>query len=510
MLRGGFWLLAAACLVAARAAPPFPQEGSDLAPDPAARYGSLPNGLRYALVPATGASGRVSLRLLVTSGAREEAEDQRGVAHLVEHLAFDGSAHYAAGDLVEYLQRMGMSFGADANANTSFDRTVYLLELPENRPATIAGALQILRDYAGGLRLDPAMIEKERGVVLSERRARDSLPSRVRQARREFCLGDDLVPRRRPIGLADVVRHVGRERLVDYYDAWYRPERMTIVAAGDLEPAATAAAIAAAFSDLRPRAAERADPDPGAFRPAAGLHVRYFPEPEEPGPQVTLTTIAPCDPGPDSAARRRQILARDLALDIVNERLTVLARRSGSPFASGLMTVREHAGLYQQAEIELGCKRLEWPEGVAAAEQTLRQALEFGFQPEELRGAVSNRRASLLDSVRNASHRTAKEIADAMIRALRERKVFLSRKPKAPCWSRCWIGSPPTTAPPRCGPPGRRLTAFSWSPAAHRSTAMPSPRSPPCTRVRTPWRSSRQPAWRPRPGATGRPGLPAG
>ena len=160
-----FLLFVAAAM---RSAIPFPQAESDLRPESAAHFGTLPNGMRYVVMPNHEPRGRASLRLLVLAGSLEETEAQRGLAHFLEHMAFNGSTHYAPGTLVELLQRMGMSFGADTNAATSFDHTIYQLELPDTRPATIDQGLGILADYAGSLLLKPAMIDKERGIILSE------------------------------------------------------------------------------------------------------------------------------------------------------------------------------------------------------------------------------------------------------------------------------------------------------------------------------------------------------
>src|SRR5206468_3608731 len=129
---------------------PFPQEGSDLKPERTARFGALANGLRYVVLPNHEPKGRVSMRLLVLAGSREEKDDQRGLAHFLEHMAFNGSTHYAPGTLVEFFQRMGMRFGGDTNANTSFDRTLYVLELPHADDATLAEGLRVFGDYAGG------------------------------------------------------------------------------------------------------------------------------------------------------------------------------------------------------------------------------------------------------------------------------------------------------------------------------------------------------------------------
>src|SRR6267142_230242 len=166
-------LVLAFLTVSLRAAIPFPQAASDLKADPAARFGTLPNGLRYVVRANKEPKERASLRLMIETGSLHETEDQRGLAHFLEHRAFNGSEHYAANTLIEFFQRMGMNFGGDTNANTGFERTVYQLELPDTKPATLAEGLQVFSDYAGGLLLQPAEIDKERGIILSEKRTRD-------------------------------------------------------------------------------------------------------------------------------------------------------------------------------------------------------------------------------------------------------------------------------------------------------------------------------------------------
>ncbi|HEX8280208.1 MAG TPA: insulinase family protein, partial [Chthoniobacterales bacterium] len=158
---------------------PFPHETSDLKPDPAARFSKLPNGVRVVVMPNHEPKSRASLRLLVLAGSLHEADDQRGLAHFLEHMAFNGSEHYPPGTLIEFFQRMGMSFGGDTNANTSFERTIYLLELAHADDPTISEGLRVMRDYAGGLLLSADEIEKERGVILSEKRASDSVGFRT-------------------------------------------------------------------------------------------------------------------------------------------------------------------------------------------------------------------------------------------------------------------------------------------------------------------------------------------
>ena len=144
--------------------------------------------------------GRASLRLLVLAGSLEETEEQRGLAHFLEHMAFNGSTHFAPGTLVETLQRLGMGFGADTNAATSFDHTIYELEMPDTAPATLTEGLQILADYGGGLLILPEKINKERGIILSEKRTRDSVAYRTFVSRFGFVFSGTRLPERLPSG----------------------------------------------------------------------------------------------------------------------------------------------------------------------------------------------------------------------------------------------------------------------------------------------------------------------
>ncbi len=226
--------------LATRAALPFPQDGSDLKPEAAARFGVLPNGVRYVIFPNHEPRNRASLRLLVLSGSLEENDDQQGLAHFLEHMAFNGSAHYAPGTLIEYFQRLGMSFGGDTNAYTSFDHTAYKIELPNTKPATIAEGLQVFSDMAGSLLLRPDMIAKERPIILSEKRDRDSIDYRQFVASFKFLLPNARLPKRLPIGLQSVIEQATRDRFVELYNTWYRPERMAVVVVGEVDPAAVA------------------------------------------------------------------------------------------------------------------------------------------------------------------------------------------------------------------------------------------------------------------------------
>ena len=420
VLVAGFLILAAAL----RGAIPFPQEGSDLKPDPAARFGTLPNGLRYVIYPNHEPKGRASLRLLVEAGSLNETEAQRGLAHFTEHLAFDGSTHYAPGTLVEFFQRMGMSFGDDTNAVTYHDRTLYLLELPDTKEATLAEGLQVFADYAGGLLFAPPQIDKDRGIILSEKRARDSVAYRTMIAQSSFLLAGTLFPQRFPIGSPEVIEKAGRDQFVDFYDTWYRPELMSVVVVGDIDPVAVEKQLAAALSGVTDRAPARPAPDRGKIAPPAGVHVLYLSEPEMPATIVSISTLAPFAREPDTAAYRLKDLPRDLATAIVKRRLSILAKKENAPFSEGLAVVQEQANFYRQATIVLVCKADQWAAALAVGEQELRRALQHGFQPAELKEIVATYLNNLEQAVKTAGTRRSDALAGKIAQSLLERDVF--------------------------------------------------------------------------------------
>ncbi|MDD2763366.1 MAG: insulinase family protein [Opitutaceae bacterium] len=409
----------------APAAPPvFAQETSDLKPDPAAIWGRLPNELHYVVLPNKEPQGRASLRLVVGSGSLYETEEQRGLAHFLEHMAFNGSTHYPSRTLVEYFQRLGMGFGNDTNAYTGFESTVYLLELPNTQAATLAEGFQVFADYAGGLLLEAREIDQERSIILAEKRTRDSVEYRTFIAENEFVLGDTLFPKRMPIGQAEVIGQSPRKAFVDFYNAWYRPENLAVIAAGDFDPAAVEAQIRQAFAPLQARAPARPQPDLGRIPPAPGLQVRFHPEPEAARVTVSIQTVTPYAGEPDTAANRLKYLPRDLAFQMLTRRLSILAKKESSPFVSGAASASENYRFFRNATIELTCRPENWRGTLNAAEQELRRALAHGFQPAELEEAAATYLNNLEQAAKSASTRRSGELADELVGCLLHDEVF--------------------------------------------------------------------------------------
>ena len=404
---------------------PFPQEGSDLKPDPAARFGTLANGLRYVVLPNYEPKERASLRLLILAGSLHETDDQRGLAHFLEHMAFNGSKHYPPGTLVEFFQRMGMSFGGDTNANTGLDRTIYLLQLARADEATLTEGLRVFSDYAGGLLLSEKEIDRERGVILSEKRASDSVGYRTFVAQFEAMLGSTRFPKRLPIGVPEVITKAPRSRFVDFWNTWYRPEKMLVVVVGDFADAgAVEKLVTSAFADLKARAPARPDPPLGKLAKFDGIRAIFHAEPEAPATNVSITSITPYAREPDNAARQIKRLPRSLALAMLNRRFSILAKKEDAPFVSAGASVQEQFDFMRPASVDITCKPEQWSAALAVGEQELRRALEHGFAPSELTEAAANMANQLDQAVKTASTRHSNRLANELAQSVQAGEVF--------------------------------------------------------------------------------------
>lgn len=241
-------------------APARAQKDRPLTTDRAVRIGRLWNGLTYYVRANHEPAARAELRLVVNAGSVLEDDDQRGLAHFVEHMAFNGTEHFARNEVVHYLESVGMRFGPDVNAYTGYDETVYMLTLPTDSADVMAVGLSILRDWAGGVRFDSLQVEKERGVVLEEWRLGRGAEARMRDQQAPVLFGRSRYAARPPIGDPEVLRTFRRDALIRFYREWYRPELMAVVAVGDFDAGEVERMIRARFATLlpTPRARTRA------------------------------------------------------------------------------------------------------------------------------------------------------------------------------------------------------------------------------------------------------------
>lgn len=218
--------------------------------DPDVRIGTLSNGIRYYIRKNQKPEDRAELRLVLKAGAMQEDDDQKGLAHFVEHMAFNGTKNFEKNELVDYLESVGMRFGPDLNAYTSFDETVYMLQARTDSMEYLNKGLLILQDWASGLTFDSTEIDKERGVVESERRSSLSPDQRMMYKYLPIVYKGSRYTERLPIGTSEVINNADYATVKRFYTDWYRPDLMAIVAVGDFDIEAMETKIKKQFSTI--------------------------------------------------------------------------------------------------------------------------------------------------------------------------------------------------------------------------------------------------------------------
>ena len=211
---------------------------------------TLPNGFQYSLVKNSKPKQQAEIRLYVKAGALDESENQRGLAHFVEHMAFNGIKHFKKNELTDYLESIGMVYGGDLNANTSYGRTVYMLSVPL-KDDNLEKSLTIVRDWADGLNFDAMEYDKERNIILEERRLRDTVDKRISNKIQRVLYGNSLYIDRDPIGKIEVIEHSDVKTAKSFYDTWYRPESMHLVVVGDINTTKVAQEIEKNMASLK-------------------------------------------------------------------------------------------------------------------------------------------------------------------------------------------------------------------------------------------------------------------
>jgi zinc protease len=214
----------------------FPQSSS-IPIDPSVTIGVLPNGLKYYIQYNKKPEKRAELRLAVNAGSVLEDDNQKGLAHFCEHMAFNGSTHFKKNELVDYLESVGVKFGPELNAFTSFDETVYMLQVPTDKPEILEKGFTVLEDWAHGLAFDSVEIDKERGVITEEWRLGRGAQQRMRDKQFPILFKDSKYADRLPIGDVNIVQNCAHSVLQKFYKDWYRPELMCVVAVGDFDKA---------------------------------------------------------------------------------------------------------------------------------------------------------------------------------------------------------------------------------------------------------------------------------
>ena len=387
--------LSAAAQVAAPRAPSGAEGQASIAPelalnrslpiDPAVKSGTLPNGIKYFIRENKRPAGRVAMRLAVNAAAIQEEADQRGLAHFLEHMAFNGTEHFKPGELVSFLESIGARFGPHVNASTSFDETIYMLEIPTDRQGYVDRGMLVLRDFAAGISLLPAEVEKERGVVLEEWRGRLGAGSRLTDKQLPVIFQGSRYAERLPIGLPEVLQKAPRERLLAFYQKWYRPDRMAVVVVGDIPAAEAEKLIARHFAPIPAAKGTVTDVDTSVPAHKDTL-INMSTDPEAQGWSVSIAFKGKAEHD-TTVGGYRKTLVENLVSQMLNLRLRDIASRPNAPFLAAQAGTSGIGRTLELFEIEAAVPEGKITEGLGALMLEARRMQQYGFSSEELNRA---------------------------------------------------------------------------------------------------------------------------
>ncbi|HET6526402.1 M16 family metallopeptidase [Sphingopyxis sp.] len=388
--------------------------GSDIPRDTAWQFGVLPNGLRYAVRNNGVPPGQVSIRVRMDVGSMFETEEERGYAHLLEHLTFRGSEHIPDGEAKRIWQRFGVTFGSDSNAQTTPTQTVYQLDLPSVTPANLDEGMKLLSGMIRAPRISELAVAAERGVVMAELREANGPQKRIADATNAHLFAGQLLGDRSPIGTTESLGKANATAVGAFHDRWYRPDRAVVVISGDGDPAEFARLIAKYYGDWQVDGPNPATPDfgkPDPNQPAA-LEIVEASQPLA----LTLAMVRPWKKRIDTVANTRRLYLEYLAQALVNRRLENTARAGGSYLVA---TVEQQ---YVSRSVDVTMASIvplsDWKAALADVRGVIADAVKTPPSQADIDREMNEIEAFLLKELENARNEPGARLADDMVRAV--------------------------------------------------------------------------------------------
>lgn len=438
----------------------------DMPVDPEVLIGALPNGLRYYVRPNGRPAKQIELRLVVKAGSVLEDEDQRGLAHFVEHMQFEGSRHFPNRSINNFLTSLGLNLGEDANAATSFDDTQYSLRVPSDAPGALDAALTVLEDWAGGASFDQSGIERQRPIVLAEWRRNLGADERTADKLRQVQLEGSRYADRTPIGAPSVIESAQRDQLLRFYRDWYRPDLMAVIVVGDVDRNAVAAKIRQQFSSLTNPEPERRRPDFDVPE-HAGTRYAVVSDKETTATVVRVSNLRPAR-NQGSVGGYRDIIRDQLFAEMLGDRLDESSQSNNPPFlqAAAGRSLFPAPRTRDEAILQALVANDGVPRGLEALMTELERVAQFGFTATELERA---KQSNMADSARIAGESPDRETGS---RADEYTRNFLQREALPTIWQELAFHRrflPEITL--------REMNALAadWFPAANRLVAVSAP-----------------------------------
>ncbi|MEK6700785.1 MAG: insulinase family protein [Planctomycetota bacterium] len=354
--------------------------------DPRLTQGVLPNGMRYIVMQHAVPPGRAAAWLHVSTGSLNETQAQRGIAHFLEHMAFNGSKNFSPGSVIDFFQQLGLTFGRHQNASTRFDRTGYRLEMPDNKPETLGKALLFLSDVAFRLTLSPDEIEKERGVIMEEKRTRLGAQQRVQEAWIKQIAPGSIFGDRIPIGVEETILGVNQQDFKDYYGKWYVPSNMAIFVVADMDPAAMVEMIKKNFSE-----GQKKPPTPDleiGIRPYTESRAVVISDPELTRTRISVIRVEPLRPAAITVGGLRAQLVEQLGVIAFNRRMEKkIARAEVNCLTAGL-SAGNFTGALRLVGANASGEPSKWEAMLTDLCTELQRARLHGFEATEIEDAM--------------------------------------------------------------------------------------------------------------------------
>lgn len=396
-------------------------EGTDIPADPAWRFGTLPNGLRYAVRRGTQPPGAISVRVRVGVGALMEDDRQLGWSHLLEHMVFRGTSRYADGEGIKLWQRLGATFGSDTNAQTTQTATTYMLDLPRADADSYRQALAVLADMMDTARLDQTLLATERNVVDAERSTRLSpLVRKVRDVQQPLFYAGTKAAQRDVIGTSATLANADSRGLRAYYEAWYRPENAVVVVAGDADPALLEAEVRRAFGGWRGEGNAPPAPDWGApttpSTPVATVADQQLPD------MLLVDFVSPHAERPVTVTRQQEQFAELVAIGVLNQRLAAAAQRGGA-IVNVAVQRTEQRRIADQLLLQVQAKPGQWQAALAQAYAVLNGATATPPAQSEINQQTAAITAALQQQAASASTRSNPALVDGLVKAVEDADV---------------------------------------------------------------------------------------
>ncbi|MBR4159907.1 MAG: insulinase family protein [Spirochaetia bacterium] len=373
-----------------------------LTPDSDITLGKLPNGLTYYIRPNSYPENRVFLRLVVKSGSVMEDDDQLGLAHFFEHMAFNGTEKYPGNQVIDFLEKNGIQFGPEINAYTSYDRTVFMLEIPSDKGQLVDQSIEVLSQWAAYVKLEPQDIDDERGVVIEEWRRNLGAEERLREFLLDNLLKGSRFALRNPIGKVEILETFTRDQLVRYYKEWYTPDRMAVMVIGDVKADTVKNSIEKYFSPLKNNPKQRTIDMTVPINSGTITGIKTDPEATE--NQFDMCIKVPFQQN-KIAGDYREYIVRILFCNMMSDRFDQLKRSQDPPFMSAGLGFSQLFSSVNLFNLAVNLKDDGVKEGIECACNEVARVKQHGFTPTELERAKAEL-LSLVESLHNEKDKT--------------------------------------------------------------------------------------------------------